>query len=105
MRLRDFEDRAADLFGYDIPEARELLVALEDRGYDLRDISDRSRNVWADAADIVLERIEEEEKEEVEEDYGEEESPYSLDDSWPDDDWLDAGDEWELTGTYEEVAG
>ena len=29
------------------------------------------------------------------------ESEYELDESWPDDDWLDAGEEWELSPDYE----
>jgi hypothetical protein len=29
-------------------------------------------------------------------------SEWELDPSFPDDDWLDAGEEWELTADYEE---
>ena len=29
-------------------------------------------------------------------------SPYHLDSSWPDDDWLDAGVEWEISPDYKE---
>lgn len=41
------------------------------------------------------------EEEEIE-DFREIESEYSLDPFWPDDDWLDAGEEWELSPDYGE---
>ncbi len=102
MTFEAFAARAETLFGLSASEAADLADVLEERfGYDLGEITTRSRTVWGDAADVIEEFLEDVELEDGEE-YGEEESPYELDPFWPEDDYLDAGEEWELSPDYKE---
>lgn len=110
MNRRQVEAKARELFGLDRQEARELADLIRLSGYNFSEITPRSRAVWADAADLLY--IEEEETEEevpaprelvrqVQEDYEEDDrayydSPYALDPSFPGDEYIEAGEEWEI---------
>jgi hypothetical protein len=97
-----FAARAEELFGIRGSEVDNLLEALEEQGYDIEDLSPLSR-AWGDAADLLGDVLGEDYIEEGESSIEEgEESPYDLDPFWPDDDYLDAGEEWELAPGYEE---
>ena len=87
----DFAEDARDHFGLNAQEAAELLERLEEEGFDLYDDSLKDWGPEAfDALDDII-------------DFDQyEESEFELDPYFPDDDWLDAGVEWELTAEYEE---
>ncbi len=81
----DFAEDAADLFGLDERESAALLEELEGDGFDPED------DVLADWVEEAYDHLED-----VSDDF----SPYDLDPYFPDDDWLDAGDTWEVTADY-----
>lgn len=88
----DFADDAANLFGLDHHEAANLLDALEDQGFEaedeLRDWMPEAYDLLDDITDLS----------EYEEEWWDEE----LDPGFPDDDWLDPYEEWEITAEYGE---
>jgi hypothetical protein len=88
----DFAEDAATHFGLNAQEAADLLEHLEEQGFDLDD--DRLTDWGPEAVEALDDIIEWD-------DYGEF-SEFELDPYFPDDDWLDAGVEWELTAEYEE---
>jgi hypothetical protein len=94
MRFRDFEDTAQELFGFDKGEAREFAAILDEAGLkpELYDADDAE--YWELAADFTDEFFEDETDE-----------VYPLDPFFPDDDYLYAGDEMELTAESEEGYG
>jgi hypothetical protein len=83
----NFADDAANLFGLTQQEAASLLDDLEAEGFDAGE--DTLRDWMPEAFDLLTP---------LWDDYSE----WELDPSFPDDDWLDAGEEWELTADYEE---
>ena|SRR5690349_3963923 len=91
MRTADFDYFAMEYFGFERPEARELLLRFEESGGTIRGVDAEDRNFWADLSrsDAFAELIEEQEYEEPEQ--------YALDSRFPDDAYLDPGEEWELT--------
>lgn len=88
-RFDDFVLDARDLFGLNESEATDLAEMLEDRGYDINE------HDWSDfgedAADLLSDIIDFDE-------YDDELEP--LDPYFPDDAYLDAGEEWEITADY-----
>ncbi len=83
--FEDFAEDASSLFGLDAQEAANLLDTLESEGFDYED------DVLADWMPEAFEALT---------DLWDSYSEYQLDPSFPDDDWLDAGDEWEITADY-----
>jgi hypothetical protein len=90
----DFVDDAADLFGLDPDEATDLLERLEEDGFT---VGDDDLSGWMPEAFDLLDEITD--LSEFEEPWWDEE----LDPDFPDDDWLDPYEEWEITAEYEEV--
>lgn len=91
MRYADFEYHAMEYFGLTGDEVAVLLDGIEAAGGTIRGVDEDDRSFWADlsqsdALDDAL-GIEPEEYEEM----------YDLDPYFPDDDYLDAGVEWEMT--------
>lgn len=89
--MSDFDDFAVDaanLFGLNEHEAADLLDRLEDdHGFNVEE--DDLRDFMPDAF------------EELSDDYFEtDDFGYELDPDFPDDDWLDAGDVWEISADY-----
>lgn len=102
MSFRDFYADAQEIFGLDRDEARELFQELKEVGFD--PANDRDDLLWEVASDLLESTVfvvEAEEEPEYEQGDAYEESPYDLDPYWPDDEYLDAGEEWEVVPTYE----
>lgn len=90
----DFADDAADLFGLNRPEAEDLLDRL------LADTDfDPHEDVLADYMPEAFEELGDTGFFDTE-DYDHEDEGYDLDPDFPDDDWLDVGDIWELSAEY-----
>jgi len=89
MRYRDFERDARDYFGLDKNEAVILAARMSEAGFDTREWRRDDPLFWDIAADLAEIAPEEEEEE------------WPLDPMFPDDDYLDADEEWELTADYE----
>jgi hypothetical protein len=89
MRYRDFEYHAAEYFGLTGDEVAALVDAIEAEGGTIRGVDEDDRSFWLDVAQMDV----------VEELVGEYDEPeqYPLDSRFPDDDYLDAGEEWEVT--------
>lgn len=97
MRTADFDYYAMEYFGLDRPEARELLLRFEESGGTIRGVDADDKDFWADLAqsdafDEVLGEYEEPER-------------YPLDSYFPDDDYIDAGEEWEMTAETDDFYG
>ena len=94
MRYADFEYHAMEYFGLTGDEVAVLLDGIEAAGGTIRGVDADDKSFWADVAnsDVLDEAlgIEGEEYEEM----------YDLDPRFPDDDYLDPGEEWEITATY-----
>ena len=86
MRYRDFERDAAEYFGLNKSEAALLSLEMVEAGFDTRGWKRDDPLFWDIAADLVVVEPEEE---------------WPLDPTFPDDDYLDADEEWELTADYE----
>lgn len=99
MTFNQFANEAASLFGLSENEASDLWDELEQVGF-YPEI-EAPREMWEVAADLIYTEYEGIGDEPLEEEFYEY-SPYDLDPSWPDDDYLDAGEEWELTPFYSE---
>lgn len=82
--FEEFAADAAELFGVNQQEAADLLDALEAEGFG----DDDTLADWMPEAFDALT--------DVWDDYNE----YQLDPTFPDDDYLDPGDEWEMTADY-----
>lgn len=89
----DFAEDAREHFGLNEQEAADLLDALEAEGFDAED---ESLADWMPEAFDALDDITDLEA------YDEDWWDYDLDPYFPDDDWLEAGEEWEVTAEYEE---
>lgn len=88
-----FAERAAFYFGVNENEAADLLDALEEEGFEWG--ANRLGNShWGERAAELLEDIV---------DYDDDISEYELEDEH--DEWLDAGEEYELSAEYEEASG
>lgn len=107
----DFLHGAQEAFGLTWGEARELYRDMQDAlGFNPSELGRDALSEFYDVADTLVERFyerpefeEEVPPEEVSEAVREvEEELYELDPFFPDDDWLDADEEWELTAEYEE---
>lgn len=94
----EFAEDARELFGLSENESADLLADLEDQ-YDFDYDSDSLEDYGAEASDLL---------EDVFGEYDEEladlESEYELDEDWPEDEWLDEGDWYEVSGEYKEAA-
>lgn len=88
-RFSEFVEDARDLFGASESEATDLLEALEERGWDIE--QDGWGDFGDDAVDLIDDIIDFDQ-------YDDDLEP--LDPYFPDDDYLDAGDEWEITLDY-----
>jgi len=86
MRYREFESDARDYFGLNKDEVAELASEMALAGFDTRGWQRDDPLFWDIAADLVEVEPEEE---------------WDLDPTFPDDDYLDADEEWELTADYE----
>lgn len=93
MTFDEFEYTAAELLGIEPGgEARDFADTMEAAGlpYEAFDVTDKFFwEIGVDAADPYYEAIEDELPED-----------YPLDPRFPDDDYLDPGEEWEITATY-----
>lgn len=90
MTYEQFESAASELFGlepYEIAVLAEQLVA---SGYDLDEISVRDKDFWAEASDFEAVDMALADVEDVPE-------RYALDRYFPDDEYLDPGDVWEVS--------
>lgn len=96
MRFDDFAETANELFGLTENEAADLANDLERAGWDIADVPVNDPDMWEVASDLLEDFFEEVSEEEY--------SPYDLDPYWPDDDYLDAGEEWEIAPDYEDVS-
>jgi hypothetical protein len=97
VRYEEFEQHAAEFFGIEPGgEARDFAETLEAAGLDYTEVSGRDRDFWEIASELTDEYYEDVELPEPEE-------RYPLDPYWPDDDYLDPYEEWEITVTYKEV--
>lgn len=97
MTYDEFEDTAAALFGLDPYEAAVLAEQMVADGYDLDRTAAESERFWSaaseyEAVDVALADVEL-----PEEEPGIEVERYRLDSRFPDDDWLDPGDVWEIS--------
>lgn len=90
-----FADDALEHFGLNEEESADLLDALDLQGFDPYE-GDRLRD-WMPEAFDVLDDITDLDQ------YDEGWWEYDLDPYFPEDDWLEAGVEWELTAEYEEA--
>lgn len=88
-RFDDFAETAREVFGLNEGEATDLLESLErDHGFDLDE--DTLFDYGGEATDYLDDII------------GYEDDLEALDPRFPDDDYLDAGQEWEITADYGE---
>ena len=89
MRYADFAYHAAEYFGFTGDEVAALLDAIEAEGGTILGVDENDRQFWGQVADLDV----------IDEIIGEYEEPerYPLDSRFPDDDYLDAGEEWEVT--------
>lgn len=95
--MADFSEFAADardLFGLDDGESADLLDQLEEEGFDveedvLQDWMPEAFDALDDITDLGA--------------YEESWWEFELDPHFPDDAWLDAGEEWEITAEYKET--
>lgn len=91
MDFDDFAEDAATLFGLNQQEAADLLDRLEEEGFDLEEDVLQG---WMPEAFEELDDITDLEQ------YDEPWWDESLDPTFPDDDWIDEGEEWELSAEY-----
>lgn len=113
-----FAAEAADIFGMTENEAADLLAELEDAGFDVEQDSLHDE-FWSDMALEVQDEVQDFDDVELPDDDSSEpdddrydgedydyaddvDVEYELDESWPDDEWLDADVEYEVTGDYKE---
>jgi hypothetical protein len=94
----EFEDAAAELFGMDAGEARDFANTLESAGLFPEEVDEGDREFWEVASEFIDEYV----GVDAEEIY---EESYPLDYSFPGDEYLDAGVEWEMTAESEEGYG
>lgn len=83
MRYETFERKTEELFGFDKGQTAELATILDEAGLRLEEWDARSKDFWELAAEFTDEFFQEEE--------------FPLDPYFPGDEYLDAGDEFELT--------
>jgi hypothetical protein len=92
MRYADFEYHAMEYFGLTGDEVAMLLDAIQAAGGTIRGVDEDDKDFWASASfelDDILEEYEEPER-------------YPLDSYFPDDDYIDAGEEWEMTAEMDD---
>jgi hypothetical protein len=94
----DFVEDAQELFGLNENEASDLLADLE-QDYDFDYRTDDLTEYGPEAIDLLGDVFEQYDAE-----LADLESEYELDPDWPDDEWLDDGDWYEVSGEYEEAA-
>lgn len=90
MRYRDYERDAREYLGLNKSEAALLSLEMAEAGFDTRHWKRGDPLFWEIALDLV--------------EYGPMEE-FPLDPTFPDDDYLDAGEEWEMTADYEDMDG
>jgi hypothetical protein len=89
MDFDDFAEEAETLFGLNQHESADLLESLEEEGFDLEE---DSLSEWGEEASDLIDFSE----------YEEDWMDYELDPDFPDDGWIEEGEEWEITADYEE---
>ncbi len=94
MRYADFEYHAMEYFGFTGDEVAALLDAIQADGETIRGVDADSRAFWTYVASLDV----------IEDLAGEYEEPerYPLDSYFPDDDYIDAGEEWEMTAEMDD---
>ena len=94
MTYDEFEYSAAELLGIEPGgEARDFAEAMDAAGFPLEEFDVDDKLFWeigVDVAEPYYEDVEPEER-------------WPLDPRFPDDEYLDAGIEWEITATYDEM--
>lgn len=78
-----------------------MLAELES-SYDFDLETDRLREYGEEAVDVLADIVDLDAVYDETQDMLAEESEYDLDPDWPEDEWLDAGLEYEITGGYNE---
>lgn len=82
----DFAEEASELFDLDENEAADLADIMEEAGFDM-EYDSLDDPVWMDVASDFVGEVSEE---------------WAFDPSFPEDDWVEADAEYEVTVTYEE---
>lgn len=93
MRYADFEYHAMEYFGLTGDEAAMLLDSIQAQGGSLRGEDADDQTFWVQASGALTD--------DILGIYHE----YDLDPNFPDDEYLSAGDEWEMTAESEEGYG
>jgi hypothetical protein len=83
----EFEDTARELFGFSDSEIADLATQLDDAELSLEAFDVGDQDYWALVSDAAEEEFEDVDVEER----------WTLDRYFPDDDYLDPGDVWEVT--------
>lgn len=97
MRYADFEYHAMEYFGFTGDEVAALLDGLQQDGVTIRGVAEDDMEFWSSVSDSAAFDTLLEVSDAWED--------YPLDPRFPHDEYLDAGDEWELTAEAAEGYG